>query len=463
MASVAIIGGGISGLTAAYFLKKAGISFTLFEASPHLGGKIRSERLGGFLVEHGPNSLQTATPLINQLIDETGLQKHQIFAAPEAQKRFVIRKGKPVPLPMSPPALLASNYFSIKSKLALLREPFVSAGDEESEETVAQFILRRLGREFLDYAVDPFVSGIFAGDPEQLSLQHAFPALLEFEQKHGSLLKGVFKNQKDKKNGQQNGKDQPTVRRIFSFTEGMQMLPEAISRQFEDAIELETKIVEVRPSNGYWHLTANTPKGDVFHAFEVVLSTIPLPAFLPLTAKLDTDTGIIQQVPYPPVSVVALGFHRDVISHPLDGFGMLAPGKESSVRILGTIFSSTVFPNRAPQNHVLLTTLFGGARKGDFCSLEPELMQEIILEDLHHLLGVHSNPVFVKRIDWPQAIPQYNLQYGAVKAKLDTLEERFPGLKFAGNYRRGISVGDAVKSGFEAAEGIIRFVSQSQA
>ncbi|MEM8486883.1 MAG: protoporphyrinogen oxidase [Bacteroidota bacterium] len=447
MASVAILGGGISGLIAGYLLDKAGIPFTLFEAESVVGGKIRTTLANGFLVEHGPNSLQSTTPLLNQLIEETGLNNARVFASSKAKKRFVVRGGTPHALPMSPPALLRSRFFSISTKLGLLKEPFKSKRKDAGEESVAAFFKRRLGQEILDYAVDPFVTGIFAGDPAALSLQHAFPTLHNLEQKHGSLLKGL-------RASRQSAHDiQPTKRMIFSFTEGMQMLPHALAAPIKSSIKLNCRISRVTLQQGKW--TVTTDQGHA-KAFDAVLNTLPLPAALPCFTGLPIDLQPFARVTYPPVTVFALGFHKEDVQHPLDGFGMLVPGKEMGARILGTIFSSMVFPNRAPNGQVLLTTLVGGARKGDLCGLDDGLILDFVLDDLHHMLGVSGNPVFTKLIPWPNAIPQYNMGYGRVKELIASLEDSYPGLFFAGNYKNGISVGDAAKSGEAAAQQIIR-------
>ncbi|MFK7848780.1 MAG: protoporphyrinogen oxidase [Rhodothermales bacterium] len=463
MASIAILGGGISGLTAAYFLKKAGIPFTLFEASDYIGGKIKTTRSNDYLIEHGPNSLQSTTPLLNQIIEETGLSTHQIYAHDRAKKRFVVKHGIPTPLPMTPPALLKSGFFSFSSKLGLIKEPLIAAKKTAGtttpeEESVASFVKRRLGQEFLDYALDPFVTGIFAGNPAELSLKHAFPALYKIEQEYGSLLKGLLANKRKAKAAQ------TPARRIFSFTEGMQMLPKAIAESFKDDIRLSTSVVDISSHENAWQIKTETASGaepyhTEIHHYDAVLSSLPLPALKNCIQSLQFDMAPLWQVSYPPVTVMTLGFHRDDVSHALDGFGMLVPSKESSTRILGTIFSSTIFPNRAPADHVLLTTLVGGARKADLCNLPDNLLIDFVLDDLHQLLGIHGNPTFVRQIEWPAAIPQYNLSYGQVKQTIDDIENRHPGLFFAGNYQCGISVGDAVKSGYLAAQNITQHFS----
>ena len=268
----------------------------------------------------------------------------------------------------------------------------------------------------------------------------------QWSKTHGSLLRGLRAGSKER------NKNQAAKRHIFSFTRGMQMLPEALAAEFQSALQLSSCIRHIKPRAGQWEVTTEAGKQDTFDA---VLSTLPLPAALPCLSAIEPDLQTLEAVFYPPVSVFALGFHKDDVQHPLDGFGMLVPGKEMGTRVLGTIFSSTVFPNRAPDGHVLLTTLVGGARKGDLCALSDELLLDFVLDDLHHMLGVSGNPVFSQKISWPHAIPQYNLGYGLVKARIDALEAKHKGLFFAGNYRNGISVGDAARSGKTAAQQII--------
>lgn len=439
---VAILGGGIAGLTAAHYLRKRQIDFELFEASDEVGGKIRSERTDGFLVEHGPNSLPSSSPLLQQIVQDLDLSDQVVFAAPNARKRFVVRHGEPVELPLSPPALLTSGYFSFRTKLLLAREPLLAPKSDDEDESVAAFARRRLGNEVLDYAVDPFVTGVFAGDPELLSLRHAFPALYRLEQDHGSLIKGLLASKP--------GSTSPPHRRIFSFREGMQTLPVAMSHPIADRIKTNHAIRAIRQEGARWRLNISWGDREEERLFDRVISTLPLPRFCELGLSTELDLSPLEEVPHPPVGVLVMGFEADRISHPLDGFGMLVPGKESTKRILGTIFSSTIFPDRAPEGKTLLTTLVGGARRHEIGLFSLDFLQEFVLEDLHHTLGVHADPVFVRHVIWEEAIPQYHVGYGVVKALLNNLEAVHPGLYFAGNYRQGISVIDAIQSGHDA-------------
>lgn len=453
MASVGIIGAGIAGLTAAHRLHRAGIDVTVLEATDRPGGKIRSERAEGYLLEHGPNTVQTATPLMNRLIADLGLEGDVVEADAAAKKRYVVRDGVPRPLPTSPLHILTTDLFSLTAKLRLLGEPFIPPNRDADDESVADFARRRLGREVLDYGLNPFVGGIFAGDPEQLSVRHAFSRLHALEHEHGSLFRGLLHTARSGSANRDDADDAGPARRMFSFRQGLQQLPDALADALgPSSVRYGTSVVGMHRDGGAWRLMAQ--QGDAppaAHAFDAVITTVPLPRFAALRLETPVDMAPLNDVSYPPVSVVAMGFRRADVAHPLDGFGMLVPEAETDYQILGTIFTSTIFPDRTPADHVLLTTFVGGARRPALGRAPDAEQQAAIEADLQALLGVRAAPAFVRPVRWPHAIPQYTLGYGAVKQTLDRLEATHPRLLFAGNYRNGISVGDAMASGRHAA------------
>ena len=460
MPSVAILGGGIAGLTAAYQLDKQGLEVTVFEASNRTGGKIRSERAEDYLIEHGPNTIQSSTPLMEGLIDQLGLDDAVVEADAAAKKRYVVRDGTPHPLPMSPPEFFTTPLFSATAKLRLLAEPLVWKSGPEHDESIAHFARRRLGREALDYGLNPFVGGIFAGDPERLSVRHAFEKLYTLEDEHGSLFKGMIRRMLDRR---ANSDEQPSTRHMFSFRDGLQQLPDALTTTLGASVERLTAVTALRPEDDGWTVaTRHTEDGTTTeHHFDAVVCTLPLHRL----AQIDFDTVVslhpLKKVEYPPVSVVAMGFDRADVHHPLDGFGMLVPEVETPYRILGTIFTSALFPDRAPGDKVLLSTFVGGARNPDLGNAEPDRLVLLIQEDLADLLGVHGEPTFVRHVPWRSAIPQYTVGYAHVKATLDTLENRHPQLAMAGNYRKGVSVGDTMDSADRAAQRILRALEPS--
>jgi oxygen-dependent protoporphyrinogen oxidase len=448
MPTIALVGAGIAGLTAAYQLHQRGLDVTVFDAHEEAGGVIRSEQAGHFLVEYGPNSLRASTPLLEELIDTLDLTDQVVEAQPAATNRYIVRDGEMIALPTSPLGLLTTTAFSLKGKLRLLSEPFIDPRTADDEESVADFVQRRLGREALEYGANPFVAGIFAGDPEVLSIEHAFPALHTLEAEHGSLLKGQFQRARARK-----ADPTPKARYgLFSFREGLQTLPRALADTLGDCLHTGTRVTRLTPGDGGWMLTTQTGGMETTYRADAVLSTAPLYYLPKLLSDLAFDLDPLEGVPYPPVTVYHLGYHASDVGHPLDGFGVLVPEVEDDLHILGTIFSSTLFPNRAPDDYVLLTTLVGGSRHPDLARADLDTLRATVTHDLQSLLGVHGPPVFDAIYRWERAIPQYTLGYGAIKDLLTTLEDAHPGLFLAGNFRQGIAVPDAMASAAAAAD-----------
>ena len=401
---------------------------------------IRSEWRNGFLIEAGPNTIQASNALLERAIEQVGLDATRCWADEAARHRYVVREGRPVALPASPPTIVTSKLFSTGAKLRLLREPFVRSAPPYVDESVAAFTRRRLGAEVLAYAVNPFVGGIFAGNPETLSLRAAFPRLHDLEQTYGSLLRGQFERRRS-------DADARPDRRSFSFEDGLQTLTDALADRIGN-VHLNAAVEAIHPDGASWRLET---RHESIRADAVVL-TVPLYRLDGLDLAVEPSLDAVRAVRYPPVSSVALGFARDAVTHPLDGFGVLVPAVETSFQTLGTIFSSTLFPNRAPAGHVLLTTLVGGTRRPDVALASEGERERIVRDDIERLLGVRGAPVMVAHHQWPNAIPQYELGYNRVTEALDAVERAHPTLAFAGNYRSGVSVGDAFASGVAAAD-----------
>ena len=443
MAAVAIIGAGLTGLTAAYRLKQRGARVVLYEASDRVGGSIKSERRDGYLAELGPTSMAAPAGVASSLLSDLGLDPNRVTASPEARNRYVVRRARLIRLPMSPAELLTTRLLSNVAKLAIFGEPLVEAGDSPLEESVAAFVRRRFNQEVLDYVVNPFIAGIFAGDPEQLSVRHAAPKLHALERSHGSVMKALSQMMKARRQAEQG------LGSVISFRSGLQEIPDALGRELNSELRLRAPVTQIRAGPRGWTVGAAFQTPELFDAVVYAAPSHSLDEIdLDLLAaeRLSTLSSIL----HPPVAVLALGFRRDQVTHPLDGFGFLAPEVERR-RVLGVIFSSSLFPERAPAGHVMLTAFVGGTRDPDFVQADPQTLTARVLDDLRPLLGTRGEPTFRSVQVWPKAIPQYVLGYGRFKEIADDVERRNPGLVLAGTYRDGVSLGDAIGSGEQAA------------
>jgi oxygen-dependent protoporphyrinogen oxidase len=362
-------------------------------------------------------------------------------------------------MPGSPLGFLTTELFSPRAKLAVLREPFVSARRDGKEESIAEFVLRRLGREFLDHAIDALVAGVYAGDPYKLSVPQAFPKLKQLEDRYGSLIKGQLLGARERKKRGEIAKDRAPK---FSFDQGLQVLPETLSAQLGEAVRLNTKVTRATATPGGWTLEL-LERGEVAraqHSAIIYCGTAYKLAELSLETQSPVHLEAFSEIRYPPVASVVLGFRREDVAHPCQGFGMLIPRVEG-FKILGTLFSSSLFPNRAPVGHLTLTSYVGGERFPELASLPPEQLFALTCEDLRVLLGVRGKPTFQHSVFYPKAIPQYVVGYGRFRDLMTEIENKARGLFLAGHYRDGISLSDSIVSGCNVAERVATFYRQS--
>ncbi len=466
MTRTAIIGGGISGLTLALLLRDKGHSVRVFEASDQPGGAIRTTRSpDGWMAEWGPNTIIESSGRIKRLVSMLDLEERRRYTDQAAKKRYIVRDGRMVAVPGSAGGLLSTPLLSTSAKLSILREPFRRRSRNDHDETLADFVRRRLGDEFLKWPIDALVGGIYAGDPERLSVRHAFPRLALLEEQHGSLILGQIKGGVRRPPGSE---EIPRNKaEIFSFDEGLQVLPDTISSRLGDAVSFQSPVKKITTVNGNtatgetadrsqrWRVHVNDPLEPpqdfdvlIYAGTSYGLSGIDFPETLvPLLTP-------VTEIPHPPVISFTMGFRRSDIAHPLDGFGMLIPGIEG-FPILGTLFTSTLFPNRAPDDgHVTLTTYMGGSRQPEIAGMLEEEQAAMVVSSLRKLLGLSGEPRFRHRILWSRAIPQYETGFIRYLTVMDRAEQEHPGFYLAGNYRTGISVGDTINAAFDLAERI---------
>ena len=445
---VIILGGGISGLTAGFWLNRGGARTLVVERSGRPGGCISTWKSEGYLFELGPNTVLNNAFEIDRLCEAAGILGERLAARPAAKKRFIVKGGRLVTLPGGPVGFLSTPLFSWRTKLGLLKEPFI--GRAREEESIAAFVRRRLGQEFLDYAVGPFVSGVYAGDPERLSVRHATGKIYALEERYGSLIRGAIAKRKGP----------APAGGLFSFPDGLAALPAALARSLGDGYAPETAAAAVEKMDGGFKITLAVKGGTSREAqARAVVCALPSRAAALALNPLDREfPSLIAALPYADVALVCLAFRREDVAHPLDGFGFLAPEVERRF-VLGCLFPSSLFPGRAPEGHVALSAFVGGAVHPERAALGEAETVAKVLEDLKPLLGLRGKPVLSRVESWRPAIPQYVVGHGALKEAAARLERANPGLFLSGNLLYGVSVGNCIQNATDVAGKAAAYIS----
>lgn len=440
-----VIGAGISGLTTAFRLRRAGLRVAVIEASPRVGGSIETWTQDPWRFEMGPNTVLESCDEVTHLLREAGLESEKIVASPSGKRRFLWKHDRLHALPGGPPGLLKTPLFSTGAKLRLLREPWIRLPAAGVEESIAQFVSRRLGPEFLRYAVGPFVSGVYAGDPERLSARWAVPRIWSLEAEHGSLIRGALHGRKSRRKRPRPG------RAMFSFPRGMEELPRRLAQEIGDVRTGVAARRIVRHEQGYRVETA----AGALHCDRVVLS-VPADGTAQL---LDEATGgrslLFAEIPYAAVGIVSLGYRRSDVAHALDGFGFLVPRGEG-LRTLGCLFPSQIFPGRAPEGHVALAAFVGGRTDPEIVAQDDARILATVEDDLRRALGARDAPVLAAVRRWPRAIPQYEIGHGRFVDRAAEIERELPGVHIGGSFLRGVSVPECIKNATGLADEVLR-------
>lgn len=449
-----VIGAGISGLTTAYALQKAGIATLIVDSATRPGGVIQSVKRDGFLIEYGPQSF-SGNAQLTSLCMELGILDDRVLADSKAA-RYVLIDGHLRSVPMSP-TLLASSFFAGGTRSAILRDVLGSRQPPEPDESVGAFTRRKLSATLLDRLVGPFVSGIYAGDPEKLSLRAAFPILYEAEKASGSLIRGTFKVLKERtaKRGNE-PREKPTLQ---TFGDGNETLIRALKEDLGERLVCGTEASEIaaldprhEPKAPRFQIRLRTTKGSEIVEAERLVIAAPANVAGKLLAGLHPAfKANLSPVEYSGVAVVSLGYRKADVANPLTGFGFLVP-RSSGLTILGSVWNSSLFPGRAPEGHALLTSFVGGATNPEAVAQTPESLAGQVHREISPILKISKEPVFNNVTIWPRAIPQYNLGHVARIAAIDKARGTYPGLYFVGNYLNGPAIGTCVEHALKIAK-----------
>ena len=445
-----VVGAGVSGLACAYALRKAGIDAEVLEASSRPGGVIASEVRDGFLLELGPQSF-SGTATLRSLCAELGIVD-QLVEAPPRAPRYVLINGTLRAVPLNPASMLASSLLSARTKWRLARDAFGTTRAPEADESIAAFARRKFGEQLLDRLVAPFVSGIYAGDPERISLRAAFPQLHEAEKSAGSVVRGMMRAAKSRKAP----RERPT---LLGFRMGNETLVRALAEKNGSRLRLGAEVLAVaaRRDEGAFKFEVKYRREgseQVIVSDRLVLAT---PAEVAGALLRDVNPAfepLLGGIEYAPVAVVSLGYRRGDIGHSLEGFGFLVP-RSSGLRILGSVWNSSLFPGRAPAGHALVTSFVGGATDPGAAELSTGDLTALVHREVAPILQAHSSPVFSHVQIYRRALPQYNIGHAERLAGLEKLQGHVPGLFLVGNYFRAPAIGNCVELGMAAAETLL--------
>ena len=468
MKRAVVVGGGISGLATAYLLRekaaRAGLDLEvrLLEKEERFGGKIWSIKADGFLCEWGPNGFLDNKPQTLDLCRELGASGRLLRSNDNARKRFIYSEGILHRLPENGPSFLKSQLISWPGKLRLAMEPFAPKAPAGVDETLAAFGRRRLGDEALRKLIAPMVSGIFAGNPETMSLKSCFGRIAELESEYGGLIMAMVKLAKKKKQEQKEGKVVASAAGpggiLTSFRGGIQELTDILAETLGiETIRGGIDVTALKKGGGA-PFRVIAEQGD-FDADLVALAT-PAYASADILSGVDTGlAGVLREIPYATMTVVCFGYERERIARDLNGFGYLIP-KEEGRKTLGTLWDSSIFENRAPEGHVLLRSMMGGACFPEYINLSDEAVTEAVRGDLKTIMGISEAPSFVRIFRHHQAIPQYTVGHGLRLAALEEKLAAHPGLLLTGNSYRGIGLNDCVAAANRTAEEAVAFLQK---
>lgn len=471
MKRLVIVGGGIAGLSAAYYayqMAQNPLSITLLEAGAAFGGKVTTARVGGFVIEGGPDTFIAAKPWAVKLCQELGIADRLRGANPDKKATYILKDGRLHPLPGGLTMMIPTEFGEMlrtgllswpeKARMGLdfLLPPARTSGDE----TLGGFVTRRLGRAAYENLIEPLMSGIYAGDGDKLSLRATFPYLRDLEAQHGGLVKGALAFRQERARTQNGGHAVPGSRSLFlTPLTGLAEIVEAL------VAKLETAGVDLRLNAPANHLaprpSPTAPWGVRLENGETLAADaliIAAPAFVAGELLADASPSLadeLRAIEYASTATVSLAYRETELPRPLDGYGYVIPRREGRTALACT-WTSTKFPHRAPDGYALLRVFIGRAgQEGEIPWDEAELL-EAAREELRLTLGITADPILSRVFRWEKAMPQYNLGHPERLARIEAALDALPGLALAGNGYRGIGLPDCIRSGELAAERILR-------
>lgn len=440
MVDVTVIGGGISGLATGYMLHRQGWDVLVLERQAKAGGNAISERASGFLMEHGPSTVNATIPEALTLSSDLGLEPSRCDLSDAVRNRYLVKDGELSGIAAHAMGFLLSDYLSPGGRLRLLSEPLVPRQKSGDEETVAEFCGRRFGSEFVERIMDPLVGGLYAGMADSLSVSAIFPRLVEMERRFGSITWAVLR-------ARFLGKTMPG-KRLYSWRDGIGALPGALTAQLGSSVRTGVTVRRLIAAPGGF--LVDTGRDGKIKTRAVVIAAQPHVA-AGLLEGVDADAAAAAgEIAAPPLAVVFLGFKRSQVEHPLDGLGFLTPVGERR-NLTGAQFSSVMFPGRAPDGHVALTGYLGGGRSPELGTVSADEAIDMARAEFRDLLGARGDPVIARARHWPRGIPQYAIGHSARLFTLERLGETVPGLYVTGNYFDGPSVGACVARAVKTA------------
>lgn len=462
---VAVIGAGVSGLATAYALeqgaaaKNLDVHIVVLEKLTRCGGKIWSRQEDGYLCEWGPNGFLDNKPATLELCASLSISDTLLRSNDNARKRFIYSGNQLHRLPENGAQFFASNLLSWPGKLRLIAELFVAAKKDDGDETLAQFGRRRLGAEALDKLIAPMAGGIFAGDPETMSVKSCFPRIVELEQQYGGLLKAMIKMARQKSRERKAGKQVASAAGpggvLTSFDDGIQHLTDTLSQTLNAEVRTGVGVDSIEYADDF---VLGLTDGSQVEA-DVVVSAAPAHALAPMLKKVHADAAaLLKKIPYAPMNVVCCGYDKDDLGCDLDGFGYLIPRQEGC-SVLGTLWDSSIFPHRAPQGKVMLRSMMGGATNAQAADLGDEQVRNAVQADLKRIMGINVEPEFVRIFRHQHAIPQYTGGHAALVGQLRNELASVPGLFLTGNAFDGIGLNDCVNNANITANNVLDYMA----